>query len=215
MSLALEAQDAFDRAVARVRAGELLAFPTETVWGLGADARSPAAVDRLRRWKRTRQPLSILVAGPEALHPLGLEVPDWVDALITRFWPGPLTLVLRGSVSLAPGIAAAGEGVGVRCSSHPVAATLAARLEAEGVGPLTATSLNRHGEPPAATREAARRRTGHGREAPLWLDLPGPDAGGGAASTVVDATGPRGRVIREGAIAAAELEPWLARGADR
>jgi len=189
-------QDPLAAPVAALRAGRLIAFPTETVWGLGGDARSPAALARLARWKGRGgdQPVSILVAGLDALAPLGVRVDAMARRLAAAFWPGPLTLVLPARASFAPGVARADGAVGVRCSPHPVAAALAA-----AAGPLTATSLNRHGEPPARTRAEAERLCA-GADAPLVVAPDGPDAGGAAPSTVIDLTETPPRVLRWGAL---------------
>lgn len=199
--------DALAAAVAQVRGGGLLAFPTETVWGLGADARAASAVARLRRFKGRgpQAPLSILVDGPAALDALGFDVGVVARGLAERFWPGPLTLVMPCKARFAPGVARDDGAVGVRCSSHPAAAALARRLAAEGVGPITATSLNRSGRPAARTREEARVVCGEGGDAPRLLAWEG-DAGGARESTVVDLCGRQPEVLRAGAIE----EPALA-----
>ncbi|MDX1650624.1 MAG: L-threonylcarbamoyladenylate synthase, partial [Myxococcota bacterium] len=196
---------AVDEAARAAAEGALLAYPTETVWGLGADARRDDAVARLRRFKgrEAAKPLSVLLPGPEALPALEARVPPFASKLAAAFWPGPLTLVLACTARLAPGVAREDGAVGLRCSPHPVAGALARALLAQGAGPLTATSLNRSGAPPAGTRAEAEAVCAAGPEAPRLVA--GPDAGGGAPSTVVDATGPRPVVLREGAIAAADL----------
>ncbi len=210
--------EAIAAAVVYVRAGGLLAFPTETVcetvWGLGADARSQAALDRLRRWKGRddRQPISVLVTDAEAPAALGAPLTGAARRLADAFWPGPLTLVVPATPGVfAPGIARADGAVGLRCSPHPLAAALVAALARVGVGPLTATSLNRHGEPPARTRAEATALC-RGAEAPRCLDGPAdalPSPGAGLPSTVLDCTGAQPVVLRAGAIAPAELESVL------
>jgi L-threonylcarbamoyladenylate synthase len=194
-------------AIERLRAGGLVAFPTETVWGLGADARSAAALERLRRWKGRgeAQPVAILVEGVASLAALGLVADTAARRLADAFWPGPLTLVLPCRAAFAPGVARADGAVGVRCSPHPVAAALAAAAARAGVGPLTATSLNRHGEPPARTRAEAERLCAGDGDAPLVVGSEGPDAEGGEPSTVVDCSSPRPNVLRWGAIDRAAL----------
>jgi L-threonylcarbamoyladenylate synthase len=194
-----------EAAAEHAAAGGLVAFPTETVWGLGADASRPEAVARLRRFKGrdAARPISVLVPGPEAWIDLGARVPAYAEALARAFWPGPLTLVLACRARLAPGVARPDGAVGLRCSPHPVASGLARALLARGAGPLTATSLNRSGEPPARTRAEAAALCAGADDAPCLVA--GPDAGGAAASTVVDATGAHPVVLREGAIAAADL----------
>jgi len=197
-------------AVARLCAGELVAFPTETVWGLGADASSEAAMERLRRWKGrgAGQPVAVLVPDQTALATLGIALPAAAQRLAAAFWPGPLTLVVPAALGrFAGGVAREDGAVGLRCSPHPAASSLAAALLRAGAGPLTATSLNRHGAPPARTRAEAAALCA-GADAILCLDG-GPDAGAGAPSTVVDCSGSRPVVLRAGAIAAAELSRAL------
>jgi L-threonylcarbamoyladenylate synthase len=196
-----------EAAVAHVRAGGLVAYPTETVWGLGADASSAAAVDGLRRWKGREpgQAISLLVDGLEAAERLGVRASPEARRLAARFWPGPLTLILPAPAGrFAPGVARDDGAVGLRCSPDATAAALARALARAGVGPLTATSLNRAGEPPARSAEQARE---------LCRRHPGPrivDLGAGAVScaapsTVVDLCGPSLRLVREGAIPAADV----------
>ena len=207
--------DALGDAVAHLRAGGVLAYPTETVWGLGVDSTSPAAVERLRRWKGrdASAPFSILVESVEGLAALGIELDPGAQHVAKRFWPGPLTLVVRGpgpqGPAFAPGVLRADGAVGVRCSSHPLAAALARRLRAEGLGPLTSTSLNRSGAPPARTRAEAEALCGRGPADAHLLDVEGAESGGVTASTVLDVTGARPRVLRLGAIATRDLEPVL------
>lgn len=214
-----DAHAALARAVGRVRDGGLVGYPTETVFGLAADATSPDAVARLQAWKGRAgdQPLSILVDAPEALSALGLSVSGPARRLAARFWPGPLTLVLASQGDrFAPGVGRADGAVGVRCSPHPTALAFARALAAAGVGPVTATSLNRSGEPPAAEAGAAARLC-DGPEAPLLLlghDAAEPVSSGpeSAPSTVVDCTGSEASeiaVLREGAIPKAALEEAL------
>ncbi len=211
MKKAAAHRDLLEEAVARVAAGGLLAFPTETLWGLGADARSDEAVARLRKWKQRAddQPLSVLVTGAAALPALGITAARLARELANTFWPGPLTLVLPCRERFAKGVARSDGALGVRCSPHPVAGALARLLEAAGVGPITATSLNRRGEAPARTRaEAALACTGDA-DAPLLFCGDGLDAGGGRASTVVDLTGVKPIVLRWGSLGRDLLDPLL------
>ena len=186
-----------EAALERARAGELIGFPTETSWGLGADARSEAALALLRRWKGrdAEKPISVLVAGEADLARLGAEFGPAARRLAGAFWPGPLTLVVRCKTPLAAGVAGPGGAVGLRCSSHPVAARLAALALECGMGPLTATSLNRSGEPACRTRAEAEALAGDS----LVL-VAGPDAGGAEASSVVDASGAEPILLRAGAV---------------
>jgi L-threonylcarbamoyladenylate synthase len=185
-----------------VRDGGLLAYPTETVWGLGADAGSEEAVQRLRGWKgrSERAPISILIEDAHMLEALGFEANAAARRLISDFWPGPLTLVLPCRRRFASGVARDDGAVGVRCSQHPLAAALARRLANEGVGPITSTSLNPSGAPPVCTRREASACCDAGPAAPRLIDVEGAEAGGYPASTVVDVSGARPEVLRWGGL---------------
>jgi L-threonylcarbamoyladenylate synthase len=204
-------EDPLGDAVRWVRDGGMLAYPTETVWGLGVDAASESALTRLAGWKvrSPGAPISILIAEPAALEGLGFAVGPAARRLAADFWPGPLTLVLRCRRQFARGVARSDGAVGVRCSAHPLAAALARRLASEGVGPLTSTSLNRSGAPPARNREEASAACRDGVDAPRLLAVEGAEAGGGCASTVVDLTGAAPRVLRWGVLPKPVLEPVL------
>lgn len=203
--------DPLETAVARVAEGGLVAYPTETVWGLGADARSERALESLRDFKRRGEdaPISILVAGPDDLAGLGFDFGEVARQLAGCFWPGPLTLVLGTRRRFARGVARADGAVGVRCSPHPLAQRLASGLAKRGLGPLTATSLNRSGEAPARTCVQARRSCERDSAGPYVMAGTGPDAGGARASTVVDLTGVRPEVLRWGALERGALDPLL------
>ena len=205
--------DPIGDAVERVRAGALIAYPTETVWGIGADATSDGAIERLRGWKGRGDdaPISILVVGLAALASLGCEAGAAARKLADTFWPGPLTLVVRCRHRFAHGVCRADGALGVRCSAHPLAGALARRCDAAGVGPITSTSLNRTAAAPAATAAEARTLVGDDPDGPWIIDVAGAEAGGEAASTVVDTTGAVPRVLRWGALPATSLEPLLKR----
>jgi L-threonylcarbamoyladenylate synthase len=195
-----------EAALARVAAGGLVGFPTETTWGLAADARSEAALARLRRWKGrdAEKPISVLVAGPDDLERLGAELSPAARRLADAFWPGPLTLVVHCKTRLATGVAGPGSAVGLRCSPHPVAAALANLALARGIGPLTATSLNRSGEPACRTRAEAEALADD--EVAL---VAGEDAGSAQPSSVVDARGAEPLLLREGALSRSAIAAAL------
>jgi tRNA threonylcarbamoyl adenosine modification protein (Sua5/YciO/YrdC/YwlC family) len=201
--------DPIGEAVDWVRDGGLLAYPTETVWGLGADARSRTALETLRCWKGrgASMPVSILVSQADELAGLGFEVSSRTEQLASAFWPGPLTLVLPCTSEFARGVARDDGAVGVRCSSHPLCGAIARRLASEGIGPMTATSLNTSGSPPARSLEQARELCSSGEKSPRLLDIDGAEAGGDAESTVIDATGSSLEVLRWGALTPEDLEP--------
>lgn len=208
-----------DDAVRVLAEGHLLAFPTETVWGLAADSQQPRALEALRNWKGrdAAQPTSVLVSGVAAARALGLDLSETALVLADAFWPGPLTLVVPGrpgqSGALGPlgrqGPVAREDGaVGLRCSSHPVAAALAEAAEGAGLGPLTATSFNRHGAAPATDWSEAAALARSCVPALVCLDA-SPDAWGEAPSTVLDCTGGLPRILRSGTIDRAALESRL------
>lgn len=203
---------ALEVALEHLEANGLVAFPTETSWGLAAPARSTLAVERLREFKgRDRsQPISILISSAARLEGLGCSLTRPARAWAQALWPGPLTLVLAcpGDVSgLAPGVRNERGGVGIRCSPHPVAVALALGAETRGIGPLTATSCNESAAPAAQTRAEAHAVCGEGREAP-YVFAAGEDAGGQAPSTVVEAI-EAPRLLREGAISKRRLREIL------
>lgn len=212
--------DPLGQAARWVKRGGLLAFPTETVWGLAARASSEEALERLRRWKGrdADQPVSVLVDNVDSAEAHGAVFPGPARLLADAFWPGPLTLIVPNRGSFATGVARADGAVGLRCSSHPLAGALVRRLEREGAGPATATSLNRSGQPPAASRGAARACCHSAGEAPgaprdidepRMLEVDGAECGADEPTTVIDATERPPRVLRWGAIDSRALEPLL------
>jgi tRNA threonylcarbamoyl adenosine modification protein (Sua5/YciO/YrdC/YwlC family) len=203
--------DPLGDAVGWLEGGGLLAYPTETVWGLGAGAVLQPSVALLHRWKRRdpADPVSVLVEDAAAAEALGFVLGAAALRLARAFWPGPLTLVVPGPGPFGQGVAREDGAVGLRCSSHPLATALARRLHREGVGPVTATSLNRSGEPAARTAGEARALCGSGREDARLIGVEGAESGGDATTTVVDTTGETPRVLRWGALRAEDLDPLL------
>ncbi|BEL11596.1 L-threonylcarbamoyladenylate synthase [Actinoplanes sichuanensis] len=180
------------RAVEILRAGSVVAFPTETVYGLGADAFSETAVGEIYRLKQrpSWNPLIVHVADVAAARALAAEWPDRAEELAARFWPGPLTLVVRRAPHL-PGIGAANDTVAVRVPAHPVALEL---LRACGL-PLAAPSANRSESISPTTAEHVVRSL---PDVPMVLD--GGPCSWGIESTVLDLTGDVPRLLRPGAL---------------
>ena len=174
--------------------GGVVAFPTETFYGLGADARNEATVEKIFRIKgrNFRNPLSVIVANDREVIPLVEEIPAAAKILMQTFWPGPLTLIFRAAPSVSSRLTGGTGKIGIRVSSHPIARFLAAGL----AGPLTATSANLSGGPECSSADAVIRALG---------DLPdavidGGETLGGAGSTILDVTVFPPRILREGAI---------------
>ncbi len=190
------------RALAILRRGGVVAFPTETFYALGVDPRKPAALRRLRRIKgRARRKPILLLAASRAQALALAAAPPPAAKLARLFWPGPLTLVLPPRhPRLARALGSAG-GLAVRVPSHPLARRL---VRAYGF-PLTGTSANRSGAPPARQATHLRRALG----AALDGVIDGGRTPGGAPSTVLDLCGPRARLLRRGAVPSRRLQAVL------
>lgn len=174
------------RAAQLVRGGAVVAFPTDTVYGLGASADDEVAQKRIYQIKGrpAGMPLILMVAAESQLEGL-VHVDSRAESYIRRWWPGPLTLILH---------AAGGGTLGVRIPKHKVALSLLRHA-----GPLMTTSANLHGMDPAMNAEEAGALSG------VMAVLDGGVAPGGYASSVLDLTGPEPHVLREGAIPTPEL----------
>jgi len=198
-----EVTAALPRAVAHLREGGLIAYPTETVYGLGSRARL-AEVQALARLKGRRldKPFLLLVADRDMAAEQGLAFSEAATALARAFWPGPLTLVLPGGGGRLPDVLRGSEGgIAVRWTSHRGMARLVRALGE----PVTSTSANLPGSPPAPGAEAIARDFAPAVEAGTLLVLDGGVLGNSPPSTLVDCTLPAPRLIREGAVTLAEL----------
>jgi L-threonylcarbamoyladenylate synthase len=193
-----------------VSKGELVVMPTDTVYGVAADAFNAEAVQRLLDAKgrdRTAPP-PVLIPGIPTLDALAQTVPDEVRALVAEFWPGGLTVILRARTTLDWDLGETRGTVALRMPSHPIALELLAET-----GPLAVSSANATGEPAATTAAAAEAMLGDA--VAVYLDA---GAGGTQASTIVDATAlesPEGklRIVRSGVIPDTEIVRVV--GADR
>ena len=195
--------EALSRAIEALRRGDVIVFPTETFYGLGADALSAVAVERVvsLKGRNPDHPLPVIIADAEMLREIVTEVPPVAERLMNYFWPGPLTLVLAAAKNLpAPLLNRAGQ-IGVRISSHPIAT----RLSRELGRPLTATSANPAGKEPARTVEEA--MAYFSDKIAIFLD--GGRLAGTTGSTVVEVAGNNLRTIREGEISLLELKKAL------
>lgn len=182
-----------------LRCGGVVAYPTETLYGLGADARSETALERLVAIKgRDGKPISVLVASRAMLDTIAAAVSAPAERLMRVFWPGPLTIALPARPGVSRWLTGGGTTIAARISSHPLAHALTLGLGA----PITSTSANPAGAPPPSEIGAVRAYFGEAIDA--YVDG-GPTAGG-PGSTVVDCAGDGVRIIREGAIAAAAVE---------
>lgn len=186
-----------------LRAGGLVAFPTETVYGLGADARNPAAVARIfaAKGRPTDHPLIVHLAHAGELTGRAQQVPDAAWQLAESFWPGPLTLVLPRLAEVPAAVTGGLDTVALRVPAHPVARTL---LQAFGSG-IAAPSANRYGR--VSPTSAADVRVEFGNEIDLVLD--GGRCEVGIESTIVDLSSPTQRILRPGLVTAHALRRVL------
>ena len=203
MSSTAEMNIAIQEAAAILRRGGLVAFPTETVYGLGADAENPAAVARLfaAKGRPVNHPVIVHIGRAELLAQWAADIPPSARRLAQRFWPGPLTLVLKRAARVPDAVTGGQDTVGLRVPDHPVALAL---LAAFGGG-IAAPSANRFGWLSPTT--AAHVRTELGEAVDYIVD--GGPCRVGIESTILDVSGARPRLLRPGAITPAEIEAVL------
>jgi L-threonylcarbamoyladenylate synthase len=189
------------QALALLQRGELVAFPTDTVYGLGALAFNAVAVGRIYTVKErsAEKAISVLIADPSDLAKVTLKVLQVAARLASRFWPGPLTLIVQKHPDL-PEALSAGLTVGVRIPDHPVARALL-----RSAGPMAVTSANLSGQPSPSTAQEVYAQLG-GR---ITLIIDGGKTPGGVPSTVVDCTGTEPRILRPGPVSEAEIRSVL------
>lgn len=198
-----DGRSALEDAAKELQAGGAVVFPTDTVYGIGADAFNQFATARIFQAKQRPRsmPLPILVARPRQAWALCATVPKDATELVAAFWPGALTLILPEADGLSWDLGETRGRVAVRMPAHDELLDLILM-----VGPLAATSANRSGTPtPGSVEEIA---ASLGDEVGLYLD--GGPAPGNVPSTIVDLTRWRPKVVREGAIPAADIEKALA-----
>ncbi|GAB3266602.1 L-threonylcarbamoyladenylate synthase [Alteromonas gracilis] len=203
MSESTTAEDAYAAAALAVRRGELVVIPTDTVYGIAADAFSPTAVQALldAKGRGRDMPPPVLVSAASTLDALTSDVPEWATALIEEFWPGPLTLVCTQQQSLQWDLGDTRGTVAVRMPDDPVALDLLRRT-----GPLAVSSANKTGLPAATDADAAEDMLGE--DVAVLLD--GGPTPGDSPSTIVDCTGAEPSILRQGALSADELRRVLA-----
>jgi len=195
--------EALDRAVEMLRRGEVIAFPTDTVYGVGAHAFLPEAVAHLYDVKArpSSMPIPLLLPDSAAMERVCVDIPPLAWQLAGYFWPGGLSLILRRAPSVPDVVTAGGPTVAVRVPDRPLIRELCRRLDA----PLAATSANLHGQPPPLT--AADVAQNLGGRIPLILD--GGLCPGGVASTVLDLTISPPAILRPGPVTAEQLAQMI------
>ncbi len=190
--------DAIPKAADGVRAGSLVVLPTDTLYGIGADAFSATAVRALlaAKGRGSDMPPPVLVPDARTVDGLATEVPEYARALVAAFWPGPLTIVVRAQPSLMWDLGETGGTVALRMPDDPVALQLL-----RSVGPMAVSSANRTGHPASRTVVEAASQLGAAVE--IYLD--GGPVTGGLASTIVDCTREEPVFLRVGALSEADV----------
>lgn len=186
-----------------LEAGELVAFPTETFYGLGADASNKRAVERVFNTKKRARtkPLLVIIRRKEQLADLVTEIPESALKLIDTFWPGPLTIIFKARKDLPALLTCGTETVGIRISSHPVAQALSLAFGR----PLTATSANISGGKSPSTAQDIYEQMGN--EIEMILD--GGRTIGTTGSTIIDVSVSPPRLIRDGAVPLSDIKRTL------
>ena len=190
-------RESIQRSLEVLSQGGIVAFPTDTVYGLGALAFNGQAVESIYRAKDrpVEKAIPVLIAETSDLEKVSSGMTDDVRRLASRFWPGPLTIIVPKHPSLPESVSATGT-VGVRVPDHPVAQALL-----RSTGPLAVTSANRSGQPsPSTAQEVFEQLKGH-----IRLIVDGGRTPGGVPSTLVDCTGSEIQVLREGPISLAQI----------
>lgn len=186
--------EALNRLAEAVLRGGVVAFPTDTVYGLGCSLFDVSAVAMLARLKRRDPSLAVisLIPDPKQVHGLAGEVSDVAERLIAKHWPGPLSLIFRASPIVPPRVRGAGGTVALRCPKD----TLCQRILDRIGGPVVSSSANLSGQPPATTAEEVMRVFGN----QLDVVLDGGPRRGGEPSTLVDVSARVPRLLRRGAL---------------
>jgi L-threonylcarbamoyladenylate synthase len=194
-------------AVDALRAGQLVAFPTETVYGLGANARDPVAVARLyaAKGRPADHPVIVHIGSVEDLPLWARDIPPAARALAARFWPGPLTLVLKRANGVRDAITGGQDTVAVRCPAHPVALRLLAAARAAGIDGIVAPSANRFGRISPTTAAHVREELGDA----VAVVLDGGPCAVGIESTIADVSAAEPRVLRPGMLTAQDIADCL------
>ncbi len=189
-------------AAAAIRRGEVLAIPTDTVYGLAGDPFRRGVVERIFRMKQRaeHQPILLLIDSLDRLRGLVRDMPRGLHSIASRFWPGPLTIVLPAADGVPRSVTAGTGTVAVRWPASP----LACALIREAGAPLTGTSANVSGRPAALTAQEAARQTGEG----VYYVVDGGRSRLRQPSTLLDLTG-KPRILRIGAVPAARLKMYL------
>jgi len=191
------------RAVEILAGGGIIAYPTETFYGLGADATNKKAIEKIFTVKGRdfKNPISLIIGRPEDIYPLVKNIPESAKKLMAAFWPGALTIVFSASDKVSPLLTAGSGKIGLRVSSHPLALKIAQILKR----PLTATSANLSGSLECSHTSEVAEQIGDKIDA----IVDGGKTQGGKASTLIDVTCNPPVILREGAISRQSIEKCI------
>ena len=195
------------RAAALLRAGELVAFPTETVYGLGADARNPLAIGKIFAAKGRPADHPLIVHLPDASHleRWAVDIPAAAGRLAAAFWPGPLTLILKRHPSVLDAVTGGQDTVGLRVPDHPLALQLLREFAGANGGGLAAPSANRFGRISPTTADHVREELGGA----VAMILDGGPCAVGIESTILDLSAGEPRILRPGMLDATAIAAVL------
>jgi len=193
------------RAAEILAGGGIIAYPTETFYGLGADATNEKAIEKIFavKGRDLKNPISLIIGKPDDIYPLVKNVPETAKILMAAFWPGALTIVFQASDKISPLLTAGSGKIGLRISSHPIALKIVQKLKK----PLTATSANLSGTPECSLASEVIKQIGDKIDAILdWGETQG-----SKASTIIDVTCDPPVILREGVISRQAIEECINR----
>lgn len=191
------------RAADILAGGGIIAYPTETFYGLGADATNEKAIEKIfaAKGRNFKNPISLIIGKPDDIHPLVKDIPVSAKKLMDAFWPGALTIVFQASDKISPLLTAGSGKIGLRVSSHPLALKIVQKLKK----PLTATSANQSGAPECSDASDVIVQIGDKIDA----IVNGGQTEGGKASTLIDITCDPPVILREGVISRKTIEKCI------
>jgi L-threonylcarbamoyladenylate synthase len=200
-------QDSIKKAAKALKDGYLVAFPTETVYGLGADASNPTSVARVYKVKGrpTDHPLIVHISSISQVNKWAVDVPEYAINLARKFWPGPITLILNRSQLAKDFITGGQDLVGLRVPSHPSALMLMREFENLGGSGIAAPSANRFGAVSPTTSDAVLEELGNFLSGKDFV-LDGGASEVGIESTIIDCSGMTPKILRPGAISKEQVE---------
>ena len=191
------------KAVEILANGGIIAYPTETFYGLGADATNEKAIEKIFavKGRNFKNPISLIISQADDIYPLVQDLPETAQKLMAAFWPGALTIVFLAANNVSPLLTAGSGKIGLRVSSHPVAREIVQKLKR----PLTATSANLSGAPECAKASEVAEQIGNIIDAIVDLG----DTPGTKGSTIIDVTCDPPVILREGAISRKTIEKFI------